>query len=374
MSYLKTISIFLIILFGFLSACTEKFYPEIETELSILVIDGKITNQPGPYEIRLFNTVDLIDADTIKPEQDAIIVIYDDLGNSDTFLESAPGVYLSQDPSFQGQIGRSYWIEIVTSSGTRYESTPEKIQPEVTIESIYGINDHLLFSDGSKIDAAKIQVDAKDPSNTSNYIRWEYIESWEWRNPYFLPKTVNPANICYPKVNSSNVYVFNASNQNKKEFKGLNTSFITVEEVKLNYEYNIEVSLYSINQESFEFWQSIEAASQENGGLYSSVPANAKGNICACETNDPVLGYFEASSVSIKSTSFSKQDFNLDFPDFPPECEIIIMRFRDGRPDESRFHIVDSYTEGVVNIFVVRRNHCYDCNFKYSPNKPSFWP
>ena len=74
------------------------------------------------------------------------------------------------------------------------------------------------------------------------------------------------------------------------------------------------------------------------------------------------------------NASFSTQDFQMEFIDFPQDCNEIEMRFRDGRPDESKFHIVDDYIEGEVHVYIVRQNYCYDCNFKYSPNKPSFWP
>lgn len=374
MPFLKFIFYWYWIVLFLFTSCTEKFYLEDDSGTSILVVDGKITTQPGPYEVRLFKTVDLIKADSINPERDAIITIHDDKGNMDTFIETAPGIYHTQNPSFQGKVGTSYWIEIQTSSGIKYESNPETIRPEVSIESIYGIEDDLLLADGNKISAVKIQMNAQDPTNQSNYLRWEYNESWEWRNPYYEPKTSNPSKICYPYGRSKNVLIFDGSRQDKKEFFGLTTSTITVEEIKLNYEYFIELSMYSVSLESYEFWKNIQASSQVNGGLYNSIPANSKGNICACDSYNPVLGYFEASSVNVKTASFSKADFTLKFQDFPPECEDIVMIYKDGRPDESIFHIVRNYWEGEAHVFIVRQNYCYDCNFKYSPNKPSFWP
>ncbi|WP_461636492.1 DUF4249 family protein [Labilibaculum euxinus] len=61
------------------TSCTEKFYPEIDADVSILVVDGKITNDSGPYEVRLFRTVDLISVDTLYPETGAKIILNDDL-------------------------------------------------------------------------------------------------------------------------------------------------------------------------------------------------------------------------------------------------------------------------------------------------------
>jgi hypothetical protein len=369
----KSILLFFIIV-STLTACTEKFYLEIDSNYSILVVDGKITNKPGPYEVRLFRTVKLDRADTLNPERGATIIIHDDHGNSAVFGETLPGIYNTPNISFQGQIGRTYWIEIQTISGEQYESSPETIQPEVIIKSIYGEEGEILLEDVSTINAAKIFIDAQDPTNQSNYLRWEYQENWEWRNPYFEPKTTNPSKICYPFMHSNNVFVFDGSGQSIKEFTHLPTSSITENEVKLNYEYFISLSLYSVNFESYVFWKNIKETIQANGGLYNVIPANAKGNVCACDSKNKVLGYFEASSVNTMNTSFSTQDFQMEFIDFPQDCEDIVMKFKDGRPDESKFHIIRDYFEGEKHIFIVRQNYCYDCNVKYSPNKPSFWP
>ncbi|WP_321319892.1 DUF4249 domain-containing protein [Labilibaculum sp.] len=370
----KIIFLFFSTLSALLFSCTEKFYPEINSDVSILVVDGKITNKPGPYEVRLFRTVDLIRVDTLKPEKGAIIMINDDLRNSEILWETSPGVYRTQNSNFQGQIGRSYWIEIQTNSGEKYESNPETIQPEIIIKSIYGEEKKLLLEDASTVNAAKLYIDASDPTNQSSYVRWEYRESWEWRNPYFEPKTANPSKICYPFLRSDNVFVFDGSGQKIKKFKHLPTSYITENEVKLNYEYFINVAMYSVNFENYEFWRNIKESIQQNGGLYNVIPANTIGNVYACDSKATVLGYFEASSVNTMTAKFSTQDFQMKFIDFPQDCKDIEMRFRDWHPDESKFHILKDYFEGEVHVFIVRYNYCYDCNVKYSPTKPSFWP
>lgn len=45
-----------------------------------------------------------------------------------------------------GKVGRSYWIEILTSNRIKYESTPELIKNLVTIKSIYGETDKILHN------------------------------------------------------------------------------------------------------------------------------------------------------------------------------------------------------------------------------------
>lgn len=371
----KNLTYYFICLSLFLFSCTEQFIPEIKEDVSILVVDGKITNAKGPYEVRLFRTVNLNQPDSLNPEEGAIISIYDDKGNSDSFIEKSPGIYNNLTSDFRGVIGNAYWIEIQTSDGKKYESIPEVIPPEVLIESIYGEDTKMLQDNGTFLNGAGFYIDAKSPSNQSSYLRWSYQESWEWHSPFDEPKTPNQARICFPYDSSNNISVFDGSNLDNKEFKHLSTNFISLNEVKLNYNYFLNVSLYSISYDNYQFWKNIKQNIQANGGTYDILPSNTKGNICACENDADVIGYFEASAVNTKGKTFSIDNFQQEFNEFPVDCEDITLKLREEHyPDSHKFHTIKFYTEENIWVFIVRRNYCYDCNVKYSPTKPSFWP
>jgi len=358
----------------FLYSCTEQFVPELKDDISILVVDGKITNAEGPYQVRLFRTVNLNQPDSLNPEQEAIISIYDDKGNSDSFIETLPGVYKNLNTDFRGVIGNSYWIEIQTSDGKKYESKPEIIPPEIIIEKIYAEDSKIIQDNGSYLNGAGFYLNAKSPSNQSSYLRWSYQESWEWHSPFSAPKTDNPSQICYPYRTSNNIFLFDGSLLNNKDFKRLFTKFIGQNEVKLNYNYFIDISLYSVSLENFRFWNNIQKSIQNNGQIYDIIPSNSEGNICACEDDEVAIGYFEASSINTLGQVFTLSDFEQEFETFPKECEEFIIKTRGELPDTLRYHIIRSYPEENVMAFVVRPNYCYDCNVKYSPSKPSFWP
>ena len=370
-------SILLILFISF--ACTEQFRFDTDLETSFLIVDGRITNEECPYEVRLFRTKKTGTHHSLKPEvvaeEEAIISIYDDEGNSDSFMESSPGIYHNMTSSFRGIIGRSYWIEIQTSDGKKYESMPEVIPDEIIIEKIYGEETKLIQDGGKYLKGAELYIDAKSPSSQSHCMRWEYQESWEWHAPFTLPKINYQSTICYPHKASNNISIFDGSKQSKMEFKHLSTRFINENEAKLNYQYLLNVSLYSISPENYQFWENMKKSSQESGKLYDVIPANPKGNISSCEDDDSVTGYFEASSVNTKTQIFSIEDFDIDFTEEIKECEKFEISLSNGIPDENIYHIIESYPSGGANtVFVVRYNYCYDCNVKYSPQKPSFWP
>ena len=359
------------------TSCTEKFYPEIDADVSILVVDGKITNDSGPYEVRLFRTVDLISVDTLKPEANAEIILKDDLGNSELFQEIRPGVYQTVYNIIKGEVGQTYWIEIETATGEKYESTPEKMPPPFEIESIYGKEEEVIINASEKQNAVKIYFDAKANSTDANYIRWKYRESYEWRSPETLNSekfTENPSKVCYPVTTFPLVNIFDASNLSSKFISQQSTSTIYTDEVKLLYNYLIDITLLSTTQTNYEFWKKIKSVNFSEGALYDITPANIEGNISGCDERCKSSGYFEVSSVSRTTKFFHENDFTLEFANYPEECQPFEMRMEDSAPDPAKFHILSSYTEGRATIYVVRRNECYECNVVHPSNKPSFWP
>jgi len=363
---------FILILFS----CTEKFYPEIDENISILVVDGKITDDTGPCEVRLFRTVKFTDDFPFKPEIGAMVVLYDDLGESEVLMEVEPGIYQSSYSTIKGKIGRTYWIEIQTISGETYESRPELMHSAFEISSLYGEETEVITDVNSKEKAVGIYFDTKNDENSGAYLRWEYKESYEWHSPFTVVEKYydNAATICYPVNEYPLINIYDASDLAIKEVNHLLTSEILQHEVKLEHEYLLDMRLYSTTQENYEFWKNMKAIHQSNGNLYDVLPANIRGNISSCGDNCEVLGYFEASSVRKKQKIFSKTDFSLEFSDFDKECEKFILRIEGPPPPLSKYYIIDSYFENMADVYILRWRYCYECNEKYPVDKPSFWP
>ncbi len=375
MPLVKSLSCWTVALLLLHTSCTEKFYPEIDSDVSILVVDGRITNQPGPYEVRLFRTVNLLGVDTLKPETGATIVLNDDLGNSELFEEARPGIYRTDYNIIRGTVGQTYWIEIETQTGEKYESAPEKMPPPYDIENIYGKEEVKIISATEKQKVVNFYFDAKANSRDANFIRWEYRESYEWRSPEYLNNekfTENPSEICFPITNFPVVNIYDATGLNSKSISKLATATIYTNQVKLLYNYLIDMAVFSTTPENYSFWENIKSVSFSEGALYNVMKANITGNIHACDENCQVIGYFEASSVSRLQKFFSDKDFTLKFAKYPEECETFEVRMYP--PDPAKFHILKMVVVKEAKIYTVRRNECYECNVVHPANKPSFWP
>jgi len=360
-----------------LFSCTEKYYPEIDGDVSVLVVDGKITDEIGPCEVRLFRTVRFTDDFSLKPEKDAIVILHDDLDQSEILNETEPGIYTSSFTTIKGEIGRTYWIEIQTLSGQKYESTPELMHSPFEITSLYG--DELeIVTDESSEEAVGIYFDAKNNENTGSYLRWEYRESYEWHSPFQVDAkvTANPQKICYPVNDFPLINLYDASDIENREVNHLLTSTILQHEVKLQHQYLLDMRLYSVSQENFIFWKNMKAIHQTNGNLYDILPANIIGNISTCEGDCEVLGYFEVSSVRTKKGLFSKDDYSVEFSDFPKECETFhyITVPNGAPPDLTRYFIEEEIIRPFMTLYLARHRYCYECNQKYPTKKPSFWP
>ena len=373
---LKTKLIYFITLILLTYSCTETFYPKVDENISVLVVDGKITNEISSCEVRLFRTVKFTDEFSLKPEIDAMVFLHNDQGETEVLSELEPGVYKSTSNLIQGKVGHSYWIEIQTISNEKYESTPELMPSAFEIKSLYGEEVEVIKEDGSKEKGIGIYFDAINQNNKENYLRWEYRESYEYRSPYTVVKKYydNAASTCYPLNEFPLINIYNATDLSIKDVKHLPVSTILQHEVKLEHEYLLDMDLYSISPENYQFWKKMKAIHQSNGNLYDVIPANIQGNITACENNCEVLGYFEASSVRKKQQFFSKSEFSLELSDFDQECEKFILRIEGPPPPLSKYYIIDSYFENMATVYILRWRYCYECNEKYPINKPKFWP
>ena len=363
-----------------LNSCTEMYKPEVARNFSALVVDGKITNENKPIEIKIYQTIseDTISTqDVIIPEKNAVVEIFNDLGDSDTFNETAPGIYQNSSFNFRGEIGRSYWIKIKTSEGVEFESEPEVMPPPVEVTKIYWEEFSKFIDKDTKIESVKLYFDAKDETNETSFLRWEALESWEWHSPLHLNLvdsllfSAEPATICFPTNKVTNINLFNGSTLGDKEMIKLPITFTTQEEQKLLYDYYVKIFVRSISFKNYSFWNHIKEVNQSSGNLFDRTPGNVVGNIVSMDSKHSVVGYFEVSSVSTKSASFNQSMFNLKFDIFPPEC---YLRSQGGiPPNPKRFYVEKTEFQYGDVIFYFRLKECYDCTVTYSPKKPSFW-
>jgi hypothetical protein len=266
MRRIKLLKIFLlpVLLFAFISMSCEKI---INIDLNRvdprLVIEGKITDQPGPYTVKISQTTDYYYPGEMPRISGARVIISDNHNTQEVLTEIEPGTY--QTDSLQGIPGRTYSLH-VEISGKVYIS--ESTMPLVVeIDSLYYTSRAFGFH-GENKQRFELSCVFRDDPDRVNYCNFRVFRNGIPVSRYFL-------------------YSDRLSNGNVITYKRFRTR---------EYERNdfVKVSLLSIDQATYEYYSTLNdvLATDPRGPASTSVPANPNSNI-----SGNALGYFGAYTV-----------------------------------------------------------------------------
>ena len=130
-------SFFLVLLFLF--SCVDRIDFGVALDKDFpLVIDGMITNEPGPYVVKVSTAFDIDSKVNLRAEaavQDLRII--DDLGNQEILTLARPGEYRTITEGFRGVIGRAYKLRVTQMDGSVFESDFDRLQENGQLDSLY---------------------------------------------------------------------------------------------------------------------------------------------------------------------------------------------------------------------------------------------
>ncbi|MFA5818064.1 MAG: DUF4249 domain-containing protein [Bacteroidales bacterium] len=249
-----------------LSSCTKVIDIDLNSASPQLVIEGNISDLPGPYSVRLSKTVNFNKTNLFPPASGAIVKISDNTGNSEILTETSPGLYSTS--LIQGTPGRTYTLTVT------YE---EKIY-EATSTMPYGVYIDTLtiqeFCNGiqgaatGKIIAKYINVQFYDPSEISNYYRFIQI---------------------FNGVPQDDIFLIDDQLQNGQTISNL------LAHTRNNFQPGdtVTVLLQRFDKGVYEYFRTL---SQLRSAELSSSPSNPLSNF-----NNGALGYFSAYSLRSKT-------------------------------------------------------------------------
>lgn len=297
-----------LLLYAGLVSCVTPYQPETKTlGYRALIVDGFITDQPGPHQVTLSYSADF----TVKALNyivtGATVSVTDDLGKQQSFIEVGKGVYRTP-ATFQGQQGRSYKLSIALPDGRRYESKPEKITPVPPIDRIYEEYTETSTSvDGitSVEKGFNVYLDTKDPATTGDYYRW--IATHFEPLTFCEIRTVLEDNIptdygyfccqdCWDIVRCKGANCNNVTSDELINGKSISRQYMLRAPYTSPNDYYMEVEQLVISRDAYLYYKAIENLTKNNGGIFDAAPAPLRGNI-ASVTNpgETVFGYFSAS-------------------------------------------------------------------------------
>jgi len=372
----KHIALIIIVLLSI--SCKEEFQIDSIQFDDLLVVEGFITNQPGPYTIKL-STSAQVDNPARYPKTNCIINIHDDQGYSEKLSEIEPGVYTTSKTGIKGEIGGKYKISINTPNEKQYETDFQEILPSVEIDSVYEELEYQESEDAPYgVPGYQFFVDTKKSEEQEKYILWTMNETYQYNSDYVPYQIFNvdenvpnfdSLHTCWKTDNVKKVYTAETASLTTAQVSEKRLHFVSTESRRLSIRYSLLLSQYTIDEKAYSFWKNIEDQITGDNVLIIEQPYNIKGNIK--NINDPdetVLGYFTVASVTQKRIFVNRPHvpFNYDI------CSIIINEdYWDQNRDEYGIIYLVITDEGWVGSV---KKHCLDCQTHGGIlNKPDFW-
>ncbi len=296
-----------------------------------LIVEGFITNAPGPYTIRLTRSARYESAlnltGVIENERDAIITIRDRSGGITELKELGNGYY--QTPiSFQGEVGQTYSLNVFTSDGGFFASRPVTIPEGTSIKEVQIRYEQKPSTNKLKfISGVNLFVTIDDDAAGSNFYMtyctdgvYPFISSPKLaeqnsENPC-LPIANIPRCFRYERdyfepslsvVTSQSCRVFKAADfdftlfddrfRNGTELTNI-AAFIEDDGRRFEFSYRTNVNLLTISREAYGFYLRLAGQFEIDGDIFDPPPAQILGNIIPLDGSDQeVLGYFGAFFV-----------------------------------------------------------------------------
>jgi hypothetical protein len=259
-------SVLAIIILAFLvTSCEKVIVIDLNSKVPQLVIEGNITNQPGPYKVVLTTTANYNESNNFPDVSGALVTLSDDSGNSEILAETSAGTYATS--TIQGTPGRFYTLKVTVNGG---EYSAVSIMPApVNIDTL-----SVVTTFNAKGSDKTIYVGFTDQAGIANYYR-------------FI-KIING-------ITQSTLYV---EDDLLQDGNTINHPLLSrgQDETGIKTGDNVTIVLQTIDKRVYDYFRTLLQLS--SGGLISqsTSPANPLTNI-----SNSTLGYYNACSVTSKT-------------------------------------------------------------------------
>ncbi len=404
----RCLFIFSVCVIFMIQSCVEPFTVVSQDYEKLLVIEGRITDEPGIHVVKVSYTRPIEETRPI-PLTGANVRVEGTDGSLIKFEESTSGQYLSQEGA-AAKVGVSYQL-VVTHEERIYESSLQELIGSPPIDNIYHEYSELIVDDTKEVrPGIQILIDTKDDGNKAKHFRYEWEETYEVRPPYpsLYQFSSNPdtlflrnelIHVCYVTDRSSAIILGSTANLSDSKLTGMEVRYITSATDQLKFTYSILVTQYAISAEAYNFYRLMNERSVGGGSLYSNQLGALVGNIHSLnDESEVVLGFFEVAGKQQKRQFFRYEllDPRFPSPDDQQTCSPLQIKFIEelgppyGISDSVRYYVqekglevVDAlYCDSTRNInvaceFYMRAilapRYCADCRYRGTTQKPRYW-
>jgi len=341
---------FIPILFIFLEACVDPLKVTLLPGTQKFVVDGLITNDPGPYEVKLSYSTSFDTSLKKAPvASGASVWIYDN-DIPEKLSEVSPGVYQTSKTGMRGQVGHEYYVKIKTKFGRDYQSLPQELLPAGEIKNIAFrfVKDGIWatrpeqYYDGVYFDAIHILIRSTGVESQNNLFRWRWNTVYKAKTyPEYryklqdvvvdgvtrLRRLADPLPCsgyiaaggksihkvaectcceCWPYEFSSRAIVSKNRIVDGLEFKDVDIGVIPAESMQFYDKYYLNVEQLSLSEDVYNFWNLTEKQETGLGNIFQPNSIKIKGNIRSItDVEEEVLGIFGVSGITRKEIYIS---------------------------------------------------------------------
>jgi Domain of unknown function (DUF4249) len=306
-----------------------------------LVVDGLITDEPGPYTIKLSlsSKIESFLEFSTRPVTLAKVTIFDDEGNSEILdeINAGDGIYQTKANGIRGVVGREYAIRIETYEGEVYESVPDKMNRVGNVDSVYYTLETFQPLDAPTEYGFRVYVDAQGVPDSDNLFRWKFTGTYIINTYPEFHTIVCRAGSCCPDPRPCSGFVLNAigvlqtvgnctcctcwvnqyedkpyvsDNQfvSGGKFRNIAVAYVPIDYWTFLIKYRFEVKQMSLSRTAFDYWKTIQSQKEGGSSLFQPPTGKIRTNIFEKNGTKEVQGIFYASAVKLKQIYLTSEN------------------------------------------------------------------
>jgi hypothetical protein len=242
----------------FLFSCTKVINVNLNNANPNIVIEGTVNDVPGPYQVKLTQTVNFSDPNIFPPVTGATVKITDsNLGVTDSLKEVVPGTYVTQN-LLQGLTGHTYQLYVLSNGQTYTASSTMPAKVNLDSVTFYTTD---IFGTRSTSAVANFQ----DPSGIANYYTFtEYVNGQAIDQTFNFSDRLSDGKYIRRQLFNDSSYI-NPGDQ-------------------------VVIEMHCVDNQVWQYFNTLGQAKGNNS--QSITPANPLSNI-----SNNALGYFSAQTV-----------------------------------------------------------------------------
>ena len=251
-----------------LGACTKTINLDVRNSAPIYVIQGNVTDQPGPYKVKISQTVGFYNNNEYPGVPGATVTIADAAGHKDLLHDNGDGTYSTS--TLQGTEGQTYALQVLIGKDTftATSTMPSRINLDsVVVQSV--------LNGGKTVLAALPQfVNPKGPGIAY----------------YFFDQTING-------YLDQTLYYWNSEYS-----MGLENAFNLERpsaDSTLHIGDTVQIEMQCLDLPMYNYWSGVD---QSSSGAVQGNPGNPTTNLTG-----GALGYFSAHTSQTKGVRVTRQ-------------------------------------------------------------------